>query len=1118
MPAPSIFRARRPLLTGVLMLLVPLSPSLAWPVNSMTDKPLSSQEVDSLNGTVHPADDQQPLVPGQPVQRTLQGGKQHVYEVRLAAGTYIEIEAMQQGIDLALLFKRPGAEPIYVDSPNGSKGAERFLWVTETDGVYRLEVISEVQDALPGDYRLSIPVLRPAAGKDQVSIQAWKLFLEGESRRRETAYLQAIESYNAALDLWREADRPEWEAQSLFRLGWMQQEVDQQDQALSHLQEALPLFQRLDQGFETALVLIRISTISLSLGEWDKALSSSQEALEIARSLDRPEVEAGALLGIGNVHKAHGSQTDTWYKEALARAREAKALEEEGIALYELGDLLIIQGKLQQARDLLEQALSAFEGAGSERKRGYTLRRLANIEQRLGNYQLAFAKLREAVLLARATNDRYGEAVALNSLGTLYLLENSLDKANDRYQAALEIFKKDGHRMGKAATLLNLGRLGHRLEDLDHALASYDESVALFRSLGDRTGEASALFGSALVLHDRRNFSAANIRLQQVVENVEGLRSESASQDLRASYFATKQHYFDLHIDVLMHLHEENPAAGYHRQAFELNERRRARSFRERLEESDAGLYRTPDAALIERRRGLQSSINSTERQLIDQRSRGQSRGVEALEKRQRELLGQLDALETEIKKDSARYVALTEPRPLTVPEIQGAVLEPDTFLLVFSLSEERSFLWLVPPTGDLEAHILSASRQYFDHAVGEILAGWREPSPNPSRESADRWAERLGTKLLLPIARHLGRKRLLVVADGPLQYLPLAALPDPRFPSSIADGKGIREMLVEHEIIHLPSASLLASLRLQKKRGDALYWAAVFADPIFGAEDPRMPKGDSPQAGENPRARLTEIEVSARDLGISPSFPRLPHTAAEAKALRKLLGLQDTEQVLEVVGGEANLSKLRQTDLRAFKILHFATHGLLNDRHPELSGLVLSAFDENGRPQEENFLLAHEIGNLELRAELVVLSACRTGLGQEVRGEGLVGLTRSFMYAGTPRVLVSLWNVNDKATAVLMERFYNAMVHHNRRPAEALRCAQLSMLQEPGLSAPYLWAPFIFQGEWRDQPGKPVPPIEKVAIGAGTTGALLPDIDLPEPGTGEGSGCPDLRQKGEGA
>jgi CHAT domain-containing protein len=163
-----------------------------------------------------------------------------------------------------------------------------------------------------------------------------------------------------------------------------------------------------------------------------------------------------------------------------------------------------------------------------------------------------------------------------------------------------------------------------------------------------------------------------------------------------------------------------------------------------------------------------------------------------------------------------------------------------------------------------------------------------------------------------------------------------------------------------------------------------------------------------------------------------------------------------------------ASFATATNPQLSQYRIVHFATHGILNSVHPELSGVVLSLVDEKGTPQQNGFLRLRHIFNLNLPAELVVLSACETGLGQDVKGEGLVGLTRGFMYAGAPRVLVSLWSVNDRGTSELMSRFYKKMLQEGLHPAAALRAAQIEMLQNSQWKEPYYWAAFTLQGEWR--------------------------------------------------
>jgi CHAT domain-containing protein len=272
------------------------------------------------------------------------------------------------------------------------------------------------------------------------------------------------------------------------------------------------------------------------------------------------------------------------------------------------------------------------------------------------------------------------------------------------------------------------------------------------------------------------------------------------------------------------------------------------------------------------------------------------------------------------------------------------------------------------------------------------------------------------------------------------------------------------RPLITDHEIVSLPSASTLAVLRREVKgRATAPKLVAVLADPVFDVSDVRLRRPAKEPAG-NDHPRLAR---SVKETGLASGewpLPRLLGTRREAAAI---IALAPESKRRQAVDFEANREVVTGEEAGQYRILHFATHGLLNSRHPELSGIVLSLVDDQGRSRD-GFLRLHEIYNLRLGADLVVLSACQSGLGKEVRGEGLVGLTRGFMYAGAPRVVTSLWQVDDKATSELMRRFYRHMLGRKLPAAAALRAAQVEMLGQRDWRSPYFWAAFTIQGEWR--------------------------------------------------
>jgi CHAT domain-containing protein len=294
-------------------------------------------------------------------------------------------------------------------------------------------------------------------------------------------------------------------------------------------------------------------------------------------------------------------------------------------------------------------------------------------------------------------------------------------------------------------------------------------------------------------------------------------------------------------------------------------------------------------------------------------------------------------------------------------------------------------------------------------------------------------------SEMILDPAGPLQQRRVLVVADGVLHYLPFSVLLSPAGPDEAAS------MLASHELVSLPSMSMLAAQRQmhgnQSRPGKEL---AVFADPVFGGDDQRL---NSPFEGAvDPQA-----------------LPRLPATAYEA---RSIAGLVADEQSLLALGFDASLQAVMNPQLSDYRVIHLATHGRIDSRYPALSELVFSQVDESGQPRDGSLRL-HDIYNLDLQADLVAMSACSTALGREIAGEGLTGLTQGFMYAGSRSVLASLWQVPDRATAELMTRFYRYLLDDKQKPAAALRNAQLELASTARWRSPYFWSGFVLLGEW---------------------------------------------------
>jgi CHAT domain-containing protein len=531
----------------------------------------------------------------------------------------------------------------------------------------------------------------------------------------------------------------------------------------------------------------------------------------------------------------------------------------------------------------------------------------------------------------------------------------------------------------------------------------------------------------------------------------------------------------ELHIEVLMRLHKQLPEAGFDAAALLASERGRARSLLELLTESGTGIRRGVDARLLARERELEQLIAAKAEVQVRVLSRKHTAPeAAALAKELDALTMDFDQVQSRIRDSSPRYATLKQPAVLNLQEIQTRVLDEQTVLLEYALGKEKSFLWVVTPSS-VEAFELPprAEVEAVARRTYELLtARNHKPVKETMVERAARVrhadeaysvAAALSSRMLLgAAASRIQKKRLLIVGEGVLQYLPFAALPEPG--EVIAGSPGPTPLMSNHEIVTAPSASVVTVLRQETAdRRPAPKMLAVLADPVFSKDDLRTAREIHPAAALLKISTANPDKRSAAQVDVG-DFLRLRFSRTEAEEIARLAPPDATLKALDF---DASRETVLKPDIGQYRILHFATHSLLDNKHPELSGIVLSLFDREGRPQN-GFLRLYDVYNLQLGSDLVVLSACQTALGGDITGEGLIGLTRGFLYAGAPRVVSTLWEIDDRATVEIMKRFYSEMLVRGQRPTAAIRSAQMAMWKSRGWDAPYYWAAFTLQGEWR--------------------------------------------------
>ncbi len=739
----------------------------------------------------------------------------------------------------------------------------------------------------------------------------------------------------------------------------------------------------------------------------------------------------------------------------------------------------------EKAIDCYEQTLAIMRELKNQVGEGSALHNLGSNYLRLAQSERAIDYFEQALTLYRKLKVPSMEATLLNKLGLAYTNLGRKEQASGYFEQALDIYQ-ESVKPGSGSYLYERGLMQQRLGRTDEAAASYTQAVAFRRATGNKSGESFVLAAFARLERDRGNLLEALTHIEESLRHAESLRADLASPESRAALLASIQDSYHLYIDLLMRLHQREPRQGMDARAVEVSERRRARSLLDLLTEARADVRQGVDAALLERERILGRQLNDRAQRLTQAATPAQAA---ALKREISQLETEYERAQAAIRKSSPHYAALTQPQPLKLKEIQQQ-LDADTLLLEYALGPERSYLWAITKDS-LASYELPKEEEIKQSAlqVYELLTArsTNKRSETPSDRRArlaqaeaklPAAAQTLSQQALGPVAAQLGNKRLVIVADGALQYIPFAMLPEPERGSVVNPRSAIRNpqspvpLIVKHEIISLPSASALAIQRTELAgRKPAPKLLAVIADPVFDRADERLKVAATSEQSSsisfNDARSIEHLAGKDEDKGSGTPrklvIPRLPFTRQEAT---QLLALTPKNTSFSALDFQANRMTVLDPALSQYRYVHFATHGLADTERPGLSSLVLSTVDAQGKAQD-GFLRANDIYNLKLPAELVVLSACQTGLGKDVKGEGLVGLTRGFMYAGAARVVVSLWSVNDRATADLMTKFYQKMLKQGERPAAALRAAQVEMWKQQQWQSPYYWAAFVMQGEW---------------------------------------------------
>ncbi len=887
----------------------------------------------------------------------------------------------------------------------------------------------------------------------------------GEAHRSRPYIAEAMD---AALELGFELGA----AEARLGLGDVHYLTSELRDAQSDYEIALDGYRRLGNSAGMIEAHLSLGYALADLSEDVLATSHFERALELSRAEGDRRHEAIALRVLGNVYAklSEGYRAIRYFEEArtLFEAAEDRA---SLVALNNgLGEVHAGLGDLGAALRYYGKAESLARSMGSRSAEGTALLEVANCHQRLGQVDVAARTYEAARVLFETIGDSAMAASALAGLGGLRASEGRFEAAVHDLNEALGLMQSAGKARQSSAILLTLSETYMTMGLIHGSRDAAQEALLLATEAVDLATEARALSILSRAARAQGALDEARQYAEQSLAVDESIRARVSGPQLRALFFEEVESRYSFYVDLLMEMEELRPDEAFDQLALEASERSRARVLLDSLRRASSG-RRGVNEALLERERALLDGIRR--QALLEDLGAKKTGGRD--DAQLDDMLAELRRLQALVQSDPSSSGTPEASPSWDLDDVRWHLAGDKVLLVEYLLGPERSYLWtiskerfsarILPPREQIEeaaknVYGLLTARQ------GDLGASARERRRDADREDA-RFYEAgaaLARVLLGPIEDLDDFKRLIVVADGVLHYLPFSTLPHPR---SLERGAAYQPLVVSHEIVRAPSLSALAAMRERSRerakvgtgnRAGSRRRVAVLADPVFTLDDPRVRSAPSGEVSA-PGGRALQLRAQGSGTTLE-TLPRLLASRAEASSIAKVAG----SEVTVATGFSARRATAERMLDDGYGVVHFATHGVLNDQHPELSAVITSLLDERGQFQD-GFLRAQDVFGMNVRAEVVVLSACETALGKMLRGEGITGLVRAFIHAGADTVVASKWKVDDVATQELMAEFYRQLLVEGADPAGALREAQLKLFRGKASRAPFFWGAFEVHG-----------------------------------------------------
>lgn len=855
-------------------------------------------------------------------------------------------------------------------------------------------------------------------------------------------YSQASEFFQKSLKLAEELGDKQSIALALNNIGILHEMRSDYTQALEYSKRSLKLAKEIGNKSIIYNTMSSIGRLAENQGDHDQADEYFQQSLKIAEEMADKLAIARVLNNIGNVRKARGDymQALQYYQQSLKLGEEINHRSIISQAQSNIGNIYRTQGNYAQALEYFQRGMKSKQELADKAGIANTLSHIGITHRLEGNYAKAIEYFQQSLKITEEIADKAGSAYTFNSLATVYYSQRNYAEALEYYQKFLKLSQETGDKRGISVALGNIASVYNMQGNYAQAVEMAQQSVAIANQIGnaDIAWEPQATAG--LAYHALRQFDKARQSFAEAISVVEKLRSQVAGGEQERQRFFENQvsPYYEM-IDLLV---DQNDAA----EALAYAERAKGRVLLDVLGSGRVNVTKAMTSQEQQQERKLNGELVSLNAQIYNEKVRQQQDEprLADLNARLQKARLQYEDFQTNLYAAHPELKAQRgEAQPLDLKDSANLIPDSSTALLEFAITENKTYLFVLTK-GKAGAQAAADLRVYTLNIKQKELADraqrFRKRLAGLDVSFAD-LATSLYDLLLKPAQAQLRMKTaLVIVPDGVLWELPFQALMPTRN----------RYLIEDCAIDYAPSLTVLREMvKLRRTRTPV----AKNAPTLLAFGNPALSK----QAHER-------VETALMGEKLVP----LPQAELQVKFLARLYGAAQSQVY---IGAEAREDRAK-AEAGKYRILHLATHGLLNDASPMYSQVVLSQSVDD--PNNDGLLEAWEIMNLDLKAELVILSACETARGHVGAGEGLIGLSWALFVAGCPTTVVSQWKVESAGTTELMSEFHRRLKPAVENPeskitkAEALRQAALKLLRSKKYNHPFYWAAFVVIGDGR--------------------------------------------------